>query len=74
MRLSDIAAWLDNALTRYWYVMLLALGTFEAFTSKVIVLWFGEPAAWVMLSALVVATLYALLAKPDDNNADESTD
>ena len=50
-------------LVRYWYLALLALGTFEAFTSKLVVRVFGEWAAWALLTGLVLASLVALLGK-----------
>lgn len=52
-----------SVLVRYWYLVLLALATFEAFTSKWVVKWFGEWVGWLLLTALVIASMVALLGK-----------
>lgn len=57
MTSKKVRAWL----AKYWYVVLFALATFEAFTSGVIVWLFGEWVGWAVLVALIVASLVALL-------------
>lgn len=53
-------------LVKYWYLVLLALGTFEAFTSQLVVRLFGEWVAWALLTALIGASLVAILGKKRD--------
>lgn len=59
MRLKKIGA----RLQRHWYLVLLALATFESWTSGYVVRWFGEPTAWALLTMLIALSLYALLGK-----------
>ena len=60
MQLSNIGWFLRQR----WYLVLLALATFESWTSRYLVKWFGEPFGWAALTLLIVLSLYSILWTP----------
>lgn len=64
MQLSKVGA----LLRRRWYLVLLALATFESFTVGWLVKLCGERIGWITLTLLVALSLYSILGTKRSGN------